>query len=515
MKRRYDANVLNLVQDAFYQVSLAASRCFPRYITRPFPRSRLQGIRHADPRENARHAPPSDEFIDLCSVWAIEFYTPAHIDELLNSLERLGWSEQHEPRNPVSWLKHRKASQFSQAWMPLGPVIPRRNPDVYIRRPLRADLPPSVICAYADMYCFTPSLVAIAIGFAFDEDYGRVFDYALRQDRQSYVTPTPGGYRIHDPGNQKKSHIQEIRRDTTQLIADWFSENIPGLCSTGLLGGNFPTCEFVTLRKAQPFPTIEENDDGFLWYMHHLGLSNSDGSWESARMAGLRFYPSHGGRNTTGYHSILSINEVGWTEQDPEEENGRSRESKIYSMHRRVSGMLGVWAIEVLLQGYAQHFRKLRNSEFLRSTQHESAVQALRRICESVSYSVDIAAVTDELTSLVRTKRPLGIEIEPFVPRSDAPDYWWKGSLDQLIQREVGENAKWLQSMDSAVRSHLTQYGTILGTVEDIRLQKKITLLTYAMLFLTGVLAILTYLTASEHFPWLRTIWNSLSAFLS
>ena len=41
--------------------------------------------------------------------------------------------------------------------------------------------------------------------------------------------------------------------------------------------------------------------------------------------------------------------------------------------------------------------------------------------------------------------------------------------------------------MDNAVRDHLTQYGTILGIVENIRLQKKITLLTLAMLALTVV----------------------------
>ena len=176
--------------------------------------------------------------------------------------------------------------------------------------------------------------------------------------------------------------------------------------------------------------------------------------------------------------------------------------------------MIGIWAIDVLLQGYAQHFRELRNSEYLRSTEHKSVAKALRRIGDSVSYSVDIAAVTDELASLVQAKRPLGLEIESFVPRSDAPDYWWKGSLEQLIQRQVGENANWLRSMDNAVREHLAQYGAILGVVEDIRLQKTIARLTLLMLALTLVLAILTFISASEYFSGVRTIWNSLGDLL-
>ena len=449
----------------------------------------------------------------MLSVWAIEFYTPAHMDELLSSLERLGWTEDGA-RNPVEWIKHRGASRYSQAWMPLGPIIPYDISDPYITRSLRAHLPPNVQHAFGDVYCFTPSLIAIVLEFAFDEEHSRILDDALRQERESFVTPIPTGYRIHDPGTQRVSHVDEIRKRTRLLITDWFSENIPGLCSAGLLEGDFPTCEFVTLRKVQPFPAVGEDGDDFQWYLHDLGLSNSHGSWESSRMPALRFYPASSYRNVPNYHSMLAIHEASWVKQDLQADTGNSRETRLHRMHRRVAGMLGIWAIDVLLQGYAQHFRELRNSGFLRSTQPKSAVKALRRIGDSVSYSLDIAAVTDELASLVRTKRPLGLEVESFVPRPDAPDYWWEGTLGQLIQKQVGDNANWLRSMDSAVRDHLAQYDTILGIMEDIRLQKKIALLTYAMLALTLVLAILTFMTASEHFAWVRTMWNSLGDLL-
>ena len=509
MKHRLAANFFNLVQDALYQFRCAASVCFPRFISRPYPKGLLRDIRQSDPKLNAEHTPPADEHIDLYSVWAIEFYTPAHMDELLSRLEQLGWT-QDESQNPVSWLKHRDTSQFSQAWMPLRPVIPPDVADPNVTGSLRADLPPNVPYAYVDMYCFTPSLVAIAIEFAFDEEYSSIFDDALRQERHSFVTAIPRGYRIHDPGTQRTFQVKTIRRATTRLITDWFSSNLPGLCSAGLLEGDFPTCEFVTSRKVKPFPTKRENDGTLIWYLRHLGLSHSYDSWESADMPDLRFQPSWTHRNNANYHSILSIHEGSWIKQDCPEGSRRDRESRLYRMHRKVAGMLGVWAIGVLLQGYGQHFSKLRNSEFLRETRSKSVIEALQRIGESVSYSLDIAAVTAELASLVRTKRPLGLEVESFVPRSDAPDYWWKGSLEQLIHKQVGENASWLRSMDTAVRDHLTQYGTILGIVEDIRLQKKVTFLTYAMLFLTIVLAILTFITVSDHFPWVRTMWNSL-----
>ena len=513
MKHQYAAKLSNHVQNAVYGFKFVASKIFPRFIRRPFPKGHLQSIRQRDPDQNAKNSPPTDEFIDLCSIWAIEFYTPSHMDRLLSSLEHLGWAE-GDSRNPVSWLQHRDATQFGQSWMPLGPVIPRNVPDPFTTRSLRADLPAHVQCAYGDIYCVTPSLVAIVFEFTFDEEYSRILDNALRQERKSYVTPIPEGHRIHNPGSQRVAHIQNIRKDASGLIANWFSTNIPGLCSAGLLDGEFPTCEFVSLRKAQPFPTRQERGDDFLWYLFHLGMSNSHGTWQSADLPALRFSPSSDDRHTARFHSMLSINEVSWREQDPKEGDSFGRESRIYDMHHRVTNVLGIWWIVVLLEGYANHFKKLRNSEFLRPRKHGAKLDALRRIGDSVSYSVDIAAVTAELTSLVRSKRPLGFDVESFVPRSDVSDYFWKGTLEQLIHRQVGENANWIQSMDKAFRDHLTQFGTIIGIEEDIRLQNKISRLTYAMLVLTFLLAILTLTIAQEHLPWIGTIWRSLGDLL-
>ena len=287
-------------------------------------------------------------------------------------------------------------------------------------------------------------------------------------------------------------HIGNIRTDAKRLVADWFSKNIPGLCSAGLLGGEFPTCEFVTLRKAQPFPTKEEYDGEFQWYMHDLGLNHSFGSWECEREPSLRFCPSSEIRNAGNYHSILSINEHSWNQCETQANDRSAKETKIHDMHRKMSGILGMWAVGVLLEGYARHFSALRNSGILRATHRQSAVQALKQVFENVSYSIDIAAVTDELNSLVRMQRPLSFEVERFVPRPDAPDYMRKESLEQLIYRQIGKNADWLQTLDIAVREQLTQYGTILGAVENLHLQKSISRFSCAILALTIVLAVLT-----------------------
>ena len=129
-------NIANFIQGCLYYLRLVGNRFVPRFVKRPFPRDHLQEIRQTDGKRNAEHSPPKDEYIDLRSIWAVEFYTPNHIEELIRRLEHLGWTKD-ESRNPVRSLKHRGVSQFYQSWSPLGRILPRDDPNAYFPPPLR------------------------------------------------------------------------------------------------------------------------------------------------------------------------------------------------------------------------------------------------------------------------------------------------------------------------------------------------------------------------------------------
>jgi hypothetical protein len=45
--------------------------------------------RHRDQERNARTAPPPQESIELCCVWGMEFYTPLHIQSLVDGITKL------------------------------------------------------------------------------------------------------------------------------------------------------------------------------------------------------------------------------------------------------------------------------------------------------------------------------------------------------------------------------------------------------------------------------------------
>ena len=501
--------LLPIHREIAYQIRTVGNRCLPSYIRPPYPKARLAEILSTDPSQNEKSTPPEDEVIDLCSMWVTEFYTPAYMDDMLNDLEHLGWNKvDGGARNPVSQLSDYGTSQFGQRWIPLGRIVSRDDSDYYNPRPLSTDLPQQVKYAYGDIYCFTPSLIALTIEFVFDEEYRWAFQEALRQDRESYVTPIETtSYMIHDPGHQKKDHIEKIRKDAAKVVSNWIENNVPGLFSAGLLKGDFPTCEFVTLNRAIPFPMRTELDDSDTDYLKHLGLNSRYEAWKSAQYPGLRLDPVARSAGLK-HHAILSIKESNWVEQESLGGENQNRESRIYRMHMTMVGILGIWAILPLLRGYADHFKELRKSTLLGYPSDGQFEDALKGISESLSFSVDISAVTSELASYVYERIPLGFDIETFTPCADWPGNTQEASLWGNIHNQIGEYAKWLQAMDDSLRDQMTQYGNLLGMLEDIRLQKQITWLTIVLAILTVVLTVFTILS----FPGVQ--WSDIENFM-
>ena len=192
------------------------------------------GQKH-DPKANADTTPPEDELINLHCLWAVEYYTPAHMDSLVNSFRKLGWESGHQDfgaRDPVDWLNGLTRQFRGGGWMNLGYLIPKES-DLFLVGPKHTvPLPTVVKYAKAGIYSITPSLICMVVCLVFEENFSKAFDKALRTDRRTYKTPIPSGERIHFPQFQKTDHISCIRKKMSTIAAEWFSKNLPGLFSS-------------------------------------------------------------------------------------------------------------------------------------------------------------------------------------------------------------------------------------------------------------------------------------------
>ena len=450
---------------------------------------RLKFYTERDPNKNIDTAPPEDEFIDLCCVWGVEFYTPTHIEGLVKSFRKLGWRTDDHPdpsRDPEAWLYGLRRYQHGGAWLNLGFLTLEDSNSPWGSLRHTAPLPECVDYASVSIYSISPSLIAMVVCFVFKEDSSVMLDKALRKQRRTYTTPFGSGVRIHDPRQQKRDDISEIRSTVSKLAATWFSEYFPGLFSSGLLGGELPSCEFITLRNAEPFPSRTQADPVPQEYLRLLGLSYDYNAWRSTSIPGLKFGTSQETEHNPRYHSICAMKENECIEAITSLQGSSDRSSRIDYVGEMMPTLISLWAILPLLEGYTQYLNKVRDPDIFKPKTRLTPVNILEKLEDYVSYSVDIAAVTSELVAHSEELFPLIHRDEVFEPCNS--EFYKTGySLNKHLEYTIGKQATWLERTDKSLRDHLTQYGSLLGATENVRVQRKITCLTWALLALAGL----------------------------
>ena len=386
-------------QSLIYRLRSLANSQFPNLFPHPDAARRLDIYRRNDPKENAQTTPPVDEFIDVFGVWAVEFYTPSQVDTLLTNLNRLGW-DGSDPvfglKDPTPWISRLRQHPFGGGWFNLGVVQAGTEVIVGPSYQHAAPLPPHVQYATGGLYSLTSSLICIVMGFAFENDYCSRFDMALRTDRETYTKPLVYGSQIHGPRHQKTDHICQIRTELIGLANDWFQEHLPGLFASGLLGGKLPTCEFVTLRKTEPFPPMENNDHPE--YLSVLDLSFGWDVWRCAKNPGLKFrdFSRSPGHEDIDRHAVLVARESdldgSWLRtrkgNGPGMWSTQNRQAQGLHIDETINGLLSRRALLQLLEGYSQHLNAVRDSTALRHNRRLNRIKALKTLTDHISYTV-------------------------------------------------------------------------------------------------------------------------------
>ena len=131
---------------------------------------------------------------------------------------------------------------------------------------------------------------------------------------------------------------------------------------------------------------------------------------------------------------------------------------------------------------------RFRDSALSSPKSRQSSTKTLETLSHHVSY-IDIAAVTADLISYTQKPSSFSRGLGTFKPcderRSESNDR----TLTKDLCSTIEERAIWLQKTDQALRDHLTQYGSLLGAKENVRLQRTIRFLTWVILILTVVLS--------------------------
>lgn len=488
----------------FFRVQQLAHRYLPSIVRNPEWSLQLAHMRVRDPELNARSEPPSDEVIDLHCVWAIEFYTPSQIAELLAGFERLGWNISDDASdftsNPALWIQRTRQSAQGAAWMNLG-IIQRPDKKAFVGRVRSATLPHGVDYGFAGMYSLTSSITCVVLGFVLDETQSRRFDKALRLKRETRIKPLRGrGYQILGPDSQKKDEISNIRSQVRELPSNWLRTYLPGLFANGILAGEYPTCELLTVRKAVPFaPRGISEDDNSQW-LYILDLDTYYGVWQARWCEGLKFAWPLAKDGSNKYHAAIVAREEDFRDEELSIYGGRNRNSIVQYVDQSANKLLTRWALVVMLYGYQRYLNIIRDSLVFDSKTRSRPLQLLKDIGIHLATSIDISVMTVELRTFVGNASLFKQDIEDFYSCREGLSEDKKIWLSESLRREAAECTKWLSNIDKSVREILIQFGNALGARENIKLQGRVTLLSWAIVALTVLTLTLAVVTSIASF---------------
>ena len=464
--------------------------------------------REKDPTINAETTPPEDEHVDLHCMWAVEFYTPSHVDKLVDNLKKLGWDQNEFPgrESPASWVRITRQHSEGGSWLYLGTIRSGDDRRQWPPRDRTASLPMYVRHARGGIYSFTPSLTCIVMCFVFEDNFRCRIDQALRRCRQTFTRSVSRHREFLDPERQKTEEVRLLRHECVNLAARWFRENLPGVFSSGLLGDQLPVCELVTLHKAEPFPDREGKEYTPSRYMRVLDLEFSPSVWRTKDIPSLKFSLELSGQNP----EYLSMSVA----RDAEVEGAKPLEAYsglpglatyVDSTYRE---MIGKVAIRPLLDGYSRRLNELRDAVTarIRRPSRRRPSHTLQALVDNVAYDVDIEAVTSDLIASTEDSSSFYRDLSRFEP---CFEWQSRGTLAEVFQPVSNRHAVRLKQTAQSLRDHLTQFGSLIAAAEDVRTQRRILWLTV----IVAGLAVVTFFSSdadSALVDWLQDIWRHL-----
>ena len=164
-----------------------------------------------------------------------------------------------------------------------------------------------------------------------------------------------------------------------------------------------PTCEFLTLRKAEPFAASEQfaYPDGR--FMRILAVDRD------------------------------AMNEQSWLDADIQLYGREPRWARVQFMSREMTELLSYWALWPLLVGYTEEITRVRNSGANKIGGTTNVAKTLEHVGNHIAILSDMAAVATDLSEVSLSQLMSSYDGRHFKP--SRPE-WYPGS-DTLLEMLV------------------------------------------------------------------------------
>jgi hypothetical protein len=274
---------------------------------------------------------------------------------------------------------------------------------------------------------------------------------------------------------------------------DWFREHLPGLFSSGEDETSFPRCEFVVFDKAKPFE--RPSGGGRKDYLWPLGMGDLPDAYEGSTLPGMRLgIPSPIDKDRLAL--VLAANR----EEMPLEEyfrpyGGKDRSGMSRWLHQYAEGLISVWTLNAMLRAYERRLVELRDGIGEIDVQDpQGAAQKVQRAqSRLVLLSTDLLPLTPEVVDVCEKEKyflHLAPEFESLI---EYP--WGRVRFGAVYREDLLRRAKRARELEREPRQVVMTVGSVVSAISqerssraNLRLQGRLTFLTWVLVFLTVVL---------------------------
>jgi hypothetical protein len=434
--------------------------------------------------------PPQNERVSIHATWAIETYTPRHIEQLRAGLEALGLgTEEFRPEQNIrDRLRDVRERPHGGYYLNLKTLAPKGS-DGFLGA-ARADLREAVRAVRSQLWALTPSVTAIAFQFVLTDDAALLFDrLSRRTDFEPEGRLHEGGFSIQPPDNVKKRELDLLRKALRQRGASWIRDNLPGDFSESQDLSLMPTAELVTTELQVPF----ERGTDWRNYLAFVGFGFTFDRWTSSSLPGWRWVSDREEPAVTlaGKRSVVLENEhLDIYGSEPEW-------ALTAHMNDAIEKNLILWATAQLLSVLQGRLAAVRDQALREHASARSASRRLKRIRRNLLRdSLDARICAEELRAFADRKH----EFEWGATRFVFEDFTARSQevllLDEL-RASVRTSAMVVSATESRLREALVADGTMMSAQANLRLQRQLSFMNVLVLLIAVASLVVSIWTAS------------------
>ncbi len=447
---------------------------FPNWVPPP-DRGDRDYLWRRDIEDNLKLRVPPDQRLRQSALWAVEIFGPAETDKLYSALAKLGWNEDRLfsfNADPGSWLSEQR-KYGTEGCLNLG-MIERPGERRFLTLGRHAPLPDAVDYAHGWLYQLSPSVTAVILCFAMKESTAVAYEVEINRDRKTTHEPLGGGYRTHSVEYLKRRSIELVRKETRAIVADWFSNHLPGLFCLAADGNRIPTAELLTTKDQQLFDDEHTSVDPH-WVQLATPLGRGE-VWTLRSSDAIRLcWPDF--EDDLRFHGVIHLRTTGLTAADMLHRGNHGNASYVSLVDDHLRGVLVHFAAIAALREITRRLRLTPSALAADTTSRRGTVRCLEQIRLFFDRSVGVPALTSELVAASEHIHSYKWNCSEF---QTTP--WHKDEKPRLMSETLRARTHFLairaRDLEKETRELLEQLSAILSTRENIRTQARMELVT-------------------------------------